>query len=137
MYFPKTSLVKPYLEKTNQNNRDRLTIRHQLQVDCSRIEDVEAPQVHDVVLVVAPVQVHVVGVDQQEAEQDEQDLHGAFPAIHKVSVEDVRLLGGREAVLRRRRLMRERQQEYPATCGLSRCHGYLIEDHQQVFKVSV
>lgn len=76
-------------------------IRHQLPVDCDGMNDLEAPQVHDVVLVVAPVQVHVVGVDQQEAEQDEQDLHGALPAIHKVSVEDVRLLGGREAVLRR------------------------------------
>lgn len=64
-----------------------------------------APQVYDVVLVVASVQVHVVGIDQQEAKQDEQDLDGAFPAIHKVSVEDIRLLRGGETVLSRHQLM--------------------------------
>lgn len=33
-----------------------------------------APQVYDVILVVSPVQMHVVGIDQQEAKQDQQDL---------------------------------------------------------------
>lgn len=32
------------------------------------------PQVYNVVLVVPPVQMHVVGIDQQEAKQDQQDL---------------------------------------------------------------
>lgn len=54
------------------------------------------------VLVVSSVQMHVIGIDQQEAKQDEQDLYGAFAAIHKVSVEDVRLLRRRETVLSRR-----------------------------------
>lgn len=51
------------------------------------------------VLVVPPVQVDVVGVDQQEAEQDEQNLQGVPAPVHKVPVEDVRLLRGWKAVL--------------------------------------
>lgn len=61
----------------------------------------KAPQVYNVVLVVPPVQMYIIGIDQQEAKQDEQDLYGAFTAIHKVSVEDVRLLRRRETILSR------------------------------------
>lgn len=85
--------------------------QYQLQVDYNRIKDIEvffgrkAPQVYNVVLVVPPVQMHIIGIDQQEAKKDEQDLYGAFSAIHKVSVEDVRLLRGRKTVLSRHQLM--------------------------------
>lgn len=51
------------------------------------------------VLVVPPVQVDMVGVDQQEAKQDEQNLQGVPAPVHKVSIEDVRLLRGWKAVL--------------------------------------
>lgn len=62
---------------------------------------ISLPQVHNVVLVVPPVQMDVVGIDQQEAKQDEQDLQGVPAPVHKVSVEDVRLLRGRKPVLDR------------------------------------
>lgn len=62
---------------------------------------ISVPQVDNVVFVVPPVQMDVVGVDQQEAKQDEQDLQGVSAAVHKVSVEDVRLLRGRKPVLDR------------------------------------
>lgn len=51
------------------------------------------------VLVVASVEVHLGGVDQQEGEEDEEDLHGVLASVHKVSVEHVRLLQGRRPVL--------------------------------------
>lgn len=69
-----------------------------LDFDCDLIS---VPQVHNVVLVVPPVQMDIVGINQQEAKQDEQDLQGVSAAVHKVSVEDVRLLRGRKPVLDR------------------------------------
>lgn len=79
LYLPKTSLVKPYLEKTNKNSHCCL-IRISQRVTIIRLEVLKcalgekAPQVYDVILVVPPVQMHVVGIDQQEAKQDQQDL---------------------------------------------------------------
>lgn len=104
--------MKPYLEKTNQNNHYRLiniNISCRLTIIGLKILKFslggKAPQVYNVVLVVPPVQMNVIGIDQQEAKQDEQDLYGAFTAIHKVSVEDVWLLRGRETILSRHQLM--------------------------------
>ena len=57
------------------------------------------PQVDDVVLVVSPVEVHVVGVQQQEGEEDEEDLDGVVSPVHEVPVEDVGPLVGGHAVL--------------------------------------
>ena len=57
------------------------------------------PHVNNVVLVVPSVQVHVIGVDQQEPKQDEQDLQGVLAPIHIVSVEDIGFLGGRQTIL--------------------------------------
>lgn len=116
--------MKPYLEKTTQNNHRRLV---NISISCSLtiIElfkvslSGKAPQVYNVVLVVAPVQMHVIGIDQQEAKQDQQDLEGAFTAIHKVSVEDVRLLGGREAVLSGQQCGCWWQQDELAMCCFS------------------
>lgn len=51
------------------------------------------------VLVVPPVQMDVIGIDQQEAKQDEQDLQGVFAPVHKVSIKDVWLLRGWKAIL--------------------------------------
>lgn len=51
------------------------------------------------VLVVSSVQVHVIGIDEQEPKQDEQDLQGVPASIHKVSVEHIRLLRRRQPVL--------------------------------------
>lgn len=59
------------------------------------------PQVNNVILMVPSVQMDIIGIDQQEPEQDEQDLQGVFTAIHKVSVEDIRFLRGRQTVLHR------------------------------------
>lgn len=44
------------------------------------------------VFVVSSVEVDVVGIHQLEGKQDQQNLNGVFPSIHKVSVEDVRRL---------------------------------------------
>lgn len=71
--------MKPYLEKTNKNCHCRL-IRISQRESIIRLEVLKcalgenAPQVYDVILVVPPVQMHVVGIDQQEAKQDQQDL---------------------------------------------------------------
>lgn len=54
--------------------------------------DHHVPQIHNVVFVVSSVEVDVVGIHQLEGKQDQQDLNGVFPSIHKVSVEDVRRL---------------------------------------------
>lgn len=51
------------------------------------------------VLVVPSVQVHVVGVEEQVREQQQDNLDGLLPPIHKVPVEDVGRLGRRESVL--------------------------------------
>lgn len=57
------------------------------------------PQIHNVVFMVSPVEVDVVGIHQLEGKQDQQDLNGVFPSIHEVSVENIRRLDGRQAVL--------------------------------------
>lgn len=41
----------------------------------------------------------IIGIDQQEPKQDEQDLQGVFATIHKVSIEDIRFLRGRQPIL--------------------------------------
>lgn len=110
LYFPKTSLVNPYLEETyNQKNRFVYTSVVGLNIinsgawayydniECGRGQ----PQVHDVVFVVPPVQMDIMRVDQQEPEQDEQDLQRVFATIHQVAVEDIRFLRGRQAILHR------------------------------------
>lgn len=51
------------------------------------------PEVHYVVLVVPPVQVHVVWVQKHEGEEDDDDLHRFLPSVHKVSVEHIRVIG--------------------------------------------
>lgn len=56
--------------------------------------------VHDVVLVVASVQGHVVRVEEQVGKQQDDDLHRLLPSVHKVSVEHVRRLCRGEAVLK-------------------------------------
>ena len=57
------------------------------------------PEVHDVVLMVSPVQVHVVGIEQQVSKQDEDHLSRLLPPVHEVPVEHVRRFGRRKAVL--------------------------------------
>lgn len=57
------------------------------------------PQIDDVVFMVSSVEIDVIGIHQLEGKQDQQDLNGVFPSIHKVSIEDVRRLFGWQAVL--------------------------------------
>lgn len=57
------------------------------------------PQVHDVILVVASVEVHVIRVEEQEGEQDYDDFRRLLATVHKVAVEYVRVLGRRKTVL--------------------------------------
>lgn len=57
------------------------------------------PQVHDVILVVASVEVHVIRVEKQEGEQDYDNFRRLLAAVHKVAVEYVRVLGRRKTVL--------------------------------------
>lgn len=58
-----------------------------------------SPQVDDVILVVSPVEVDVTGIDEQEWKQDEKDLDGVFPSVHKVSIKHIGLLQWRHAIL--------------------------------------
>lgn len=51
------------------------------------------------VLVVPPVQVHVVGVKQKVGKQQHHHFNGVFPTIYKVPVEHVRRLRRRKAIL--------------------------------------
>lgn len=44
------------------------------------------------VLVVASVQMDIIRIDQEKGKQDEEDLQGIFSSVHKVSIEDIRLL---------------------------------------------
>ena len=54
--------------------------------------------VHALALVVASGQVEASGVEALEDEQSEDALHGEGPPVHKVAVEKVRIVVGREAV---------------------------------------
>lgn len=54
---------------------------------------------------VPSVQMDIVGIDQQEPEQDEQDLQGVFTAIHIVSIEDIGFLRGWQTILHRYEFM--------------------------------
>lgn len=58
-----------------------------------------SPEVHDVVLVVSSVQMHVVGVEKQEGKQDNDNLYRFLSSIHKVSIEYVGVLGRRQTIL--------------------------------------
>lgn len=58
------------------------------------------PEVHYVVFMVSSVQVHGVGVKQKIGEQQDDHLHGLFPAVHKVPVEHVWRVRGGEAILK-------------------------------------
>lgn len=49
----------------------------ELRSSCKKIKKATfklSPQVNDVVLVVPPVQMNVMGINEQEAKEDEQDL---------------------------------------------------------------
>lgn len=48
-----------------------------------------SPQVNDMVFMVPSVQMHIVGVNEQETKQDEQNLQRVLATIHKVPVEDI------------------------------------------------
>lgn len=63
------------------------------------------PQVNNVILMVPSVQMDIIGIDQQEPEQNEQDLQGVFTAIHKVSIEDIGFLRGWQTILHRYEFM--------------------------------
>jgi hypothetical protein len=53
-----------------------------------------------VVLVVAAVDVHLGVVDEEAGEEQDRDLHRAGATVNQVSVEHVRVVSGRQAVLR-------------------------------------
>lgn len=58
------------------------------------------PGIHNRVLVVAAVQEYATGEHEQAAEQQQQHLQAFLSAVHKISVEDVRILGRRQSVLK-------------------------------------
>lgn len=57
------------------------------------------PEVHDVVLMVASVQMHVVGVQKEEGKQNDDNLCRFLSSIHKVSIEYVGVLRRGQTVL--------------------------------------
>lgn len=61
-----------------------------------------SPEVHQVVLVVPSVQVHVVGVEQKVRKKQQDHFYGIFSAIYKVAVKHVRCLRRRKAILKER-----------------------------------
>lgn len=54
------------------------------------------------VLVVPPVEVNLLWIDQEEGKEDDEDLEGLFASVHEVAVEHVGLGRGRQAVLQKR-----------------------------------
>lgn len=50
------------------------------------------PEVDDVVLMVASVQVDVTRINKHERKQDEENLNGVFSSVDKVSIKHVGLL---------------------------------------------
>ena len=57
------------------------------------------PQVNDVIFMVAPIQEDVIGIHQEESEEDEENLEGVFASVFKVSVENVGRLRRWQTVL--------------------------------------
>lgn len=97
LYFPRTSLVKPYLEKThkiiklhykqisekplmsimwpNLQNKNRQNKALSTKKEMCRLwAKSNLPQVYYVVLVVPSVEMDIIGIDQKEPKQDEQYL---------------------------------------------------------------
>lgn len=58
-----------------------------------------SPGIHHGVLVVAAVQKHAAGEHQQTAEEQQQHLQTLLAPVHKVPVEDVRILWRGQSVL--------------------------------------
>lgn len=56
-------------------------------------------EVHDVVLMVSPVQMHVVGVEQNEGKENDDNLCRFLSSIHKVSIEYVGVFRRGQTVL--------------------------------------
>lgn len=57
------------------------------------------PQVNDVILMVAPIQEDIIGIHQEESEEDEENLKGVFASVYKVSIENVGRLRRWQTVL--------------------------------------
>ena len=51
------------------------------------------------ILVVPSVEVDVTRINEQEGKQDEENLDGVLASVHEVSIEHVRLIQGRHAIL--------------------------------------
>lgn len=57
------------------------------------------PQVDYMVLVISSVEVDVIGINEQEGKEDDEDLNGVFASVYKISVKHVGLLHRRHAIL--------------------------------------
>lgn len=66
---------------------------------CFYIDIVYLPDVNGPVFVVAPVEEDGARKDDQQRTKQQQHLHGALAAVHKVSVEHVRVFSARQPVL--------------------------------------
>lgn len=47
------------------------------------------PEVHNMVLVISSVQVHMVRIQEHECKQYNEDFHRLFPSVDKVAVENI------------------------------------------------
>ena len=61
----------------------------------------DKPEIHDVVFMVASVEVHVVRVQQEVCKEQKDHLHGLFPPIHKVPVKHIRGVCRGKAILKK------------------------------------
>jgi len=57
------------------------------------------PEIHDVVLVIAAIDEDLWPIDEQTGKQQDGDLDRVWTAIDQVSIEHVRIVGWRQAVL--------------------------------------
>lgn len=59
------------------------------------------PLVHDMVLVVSPVEENASGKNSETRQEQQQNLETFFASVYEVSVEDVRVFCRRKTVLKR------------------------------------
>ncbi len=57
------------------------------------------PEIHDVILMVSPIQGDRVGVQEHGHEKDNDDLHRLRPSVHEIPIENVWIFCGRVAIL--------------------------------------
>lgn len=88
-------------ERWREREKESLLVPHP-----DRLFNCHSPRIHHRVLVVSAVEKDAAWEHEQTAEEQQQHLQTLLAAVHKVTVEDVRVLWRRQAILRGRRSRR-------------------------------